>query len=145
MYTLRHVTLKDAEVLLKWKNDADTRRFSIESREPIAYGNHINWLAGRLSYPGYFMIESGGERVGTIRFDHGDVIEVALLIAPKWRGKGVASSVLGVACSLVQMQYNKPLMAKIVDGNTASYAVFFKAGFRPKNRHDGVTILYRGA
>jgi len=147
MYTLRPVTMHDALELLQWKNDSVTRANAIVTSGIIYWSDHLAWLEKRLAKPGFYLICEGDAKCGWIRFDIADEIEVAIVLDPKYRGKKVASQILGVACSLVQDRYRKPLFAKIVDGNTASYTVFVKAGFKPdghRTEYDkGYTILRR--
>lgn len=145
---LREANLEDALDCLQWKNDIQTRQNSIVSDQIIIWSDHLHWMRQRLKKPGFFIICKDDKKVGWIRFDIEDEIEVAIVIAEEYRGQGIASKVVGIASSLVQSFYKKPLMAKIVDGNTASWRVFVDAGFRVSERkeHNGkkYTVLRRG-
>jgi L-amino acid N-acyltransferase YncA len=140
MYTLRPVKMSDAFELLRWKNDPVTRKFAIVGKEEIRIEDHLKWLTKRLKEPGYFMIQEGEKLLGTLRFDEGG--EVAIVIAPERRGKGIAKAILLPACSLYQCMTGKSLWAKIVSGHEASRTVFIKAGFVPVNKAQDNGVEY---
>jgi UDP-4-amino-4,6-dideoxy-N-acetyl-beta-L-altrosamine N-acetyltransferase len=139
---LREATMDDALDLLQWKNDWDTRRFSIVTDAVILWVDHIRWLERRLHNPGFFIIMEGDEKLGDLRFDIGEEIEVSIRICRKHRSKGVATNALRMG-----MELYKPLVAKVVDGNVGSYTLFTHAGFIPVEHREengrGYTILKR--
>lgn len=148
MYTLKQVTKDDALELLKWKNDVRTKKYSLVTESVILWANHIAWLNRRLQKPGFFIIMKEQEKCGDLRFDIEEEIEVSIRLDQKHQGKGIGTAILGIACGLIEAQYQKTLLAKIVDGNTASFSIFTKAGFIPvEHKTDNgksYTILKRG-
>jgi RimJ/RimL family protein N-acetyltransferase len=129
--TLRTVRLEDAADLLEWKNDPDTRRFSIVTEEPIEWLAHLKWLDKRIRQLGFFVIVAGQVKCGDVRFDIGkDEIEVSIRIGRPFRNRGIATAVIGLACPLMQHCHALPLIAKVVQGNNASLRLFTKFDFR---------------
>lgn len=122
MYTLRNATMDDALELYRWKTSDGVAETAL-STAPITWESHLRWVAARVCLPGFLIIMGRGERCGWLRFDEGG--EVAILIAPEWRGMGVGTAVLAGAC-----RGRRGLYARIVDGNAPSMALFTRAGFR---------------
>lgn len=122
---LRPITIEDADFLLKLKNDPAVRWNSIKTNRKIYKRDHMKWLKDRLKKDGYYMIEIGNQSIGTIRFDPK---EIAILVHKDYRGKGIGTEALQTA---LQKHTERPLFAKIVDGNIASFRLFLKMGFLP--------------
>jgi RimJ/RimL family protein N-acetyltransferase len=124
---LRPAVLDDALDLLQWKNDYETCKNSLVSESIIYWTNHLGWLERRLKEPGFYIIMDGDTKCGDLRFDIGEDTEVSIRIAPKLRGRKIATQALALGLTL----HNQRLYAKIVVGNTASYKLFTAAGFTP--------------
>lgn len=119
---LRKVTLRDAKQLLEWKNEAETRRFSIVTHNKIKWKDHLRWLRQRLEREEFYIITDGLKNYGDLRFEEG---EVSIRIARAERKKKI-----GVwAIKKAQTMYSQ-LTAKIVVGNIASLNLFMGRGFR---------------
>ena len=115
---LRKATLEDAEILLKWKNDSETRKWAMVTHDKIKIEDHIKWLDKH--YKEIAIITDGKVDYGNIRINKE---EIAIVIDKKYRGYGIAKKVLA------KIKTNR--IAKIVDGNIASMRLFIGAGFKP--------------
>jgi RimJ/RimL family protein N-acetyltransferase len=114
---LRKATLEDAEILLKWKNDSETRKWAMVTHDKIKIEDHIKWLDKH--YKEIAIITDGKVDYGNIRINKE---EIAIVIDKKYRGYGIAKKVLA------KIKTNR--IAKIVDGNIASMRLFIGAGFK---------------
>ncbi len=130
--TLRPATVADADALLAWRNDPQTRAMSIDSNE-VTIESHRAWLARTLASTesSLFVAEHDGRGLGTIRLDaHGVAcLEVSLTIAPEERGKGYALALLRAAEAIALARGAVRLVAVIKPENTASRRAFEAAGF----------------
>jgi len=91
LITLRPATIQDAQVLLEWRNDPETRKNS-HTMDEIKMEDHMKWLYGVLSSGGrYLLIAELRESlesevtapVGTVRLDlSGDICELSWTVAP---------------------------------------------------------------
>lgn len=139
MITIRQATLVDAENLLKWKNSYDMRRFSIVTTKIIKWNDHLVWLKKHLR--NIYIIEYFNDLVdvssaGSIRIDND---EIAIIIGEEFRKRGIA-------LEAIESVKRDGLIAKIVDGNVASFRLFLKCGFKPikhkQTMRDGKLIGY---
>lgn len=122
--TLRPVTMADAEVLLGWKNDADTRKNAILTDAVIEMENHLVWLENRLQRGEFYIILLDGVMAGDVRIERdGSVGEISIRIDPKFRGNGLATQVIPM--------FGGELVAKIRAHNIPSMRVFIANGFKP--------------
>lgn len=137
--------MSDAMDLLRWKNDADTRRFSIIAKDEIRQADHYKWLARTLQDPNVrlYVIFRKGKPVGDIRFDIADQVEVSVRIDRPYRRQGIGSWALSTIAPREMADIKLPFMAKIVDGNVASMRIFTKNGFKVGVRDGGVSYLFR--
>ncbi len=139
LITLRNVTMADAADLLKWKNEADTRRNSLLPEVVIEMKDHLVWLERTLSDPSvqFFIIEKDGRAVGDLRLNEGsDETEVSIRLDREFRGQGLATRVISM------VPRGKPLMAKIVSHNIPSMRVFIANGYRPAEYCDTTPSYY---
>jgi len=86
----RKATIEDAELLLVWRNDPETRAAS-RNMGIIKLEDHRVWLAGVIQNPRryLFIAEVGKTPVGTIRADDGERgTELSWTVAPEARGQG---------------------------------------------------------
>jgi predicted dehydrogenase/RimJ/RimL family protein N-acetyltransferase len=145
---LRAARREDAELLLAWRNDADTRRWSLSSQE-IAPEQHRRWLERVLSEDSaqLWVIEDGARPVGQVRVDAGDdgAGQVHIALAPQARGRGIGAAALTQACARALAQPRvRGLHARVKQGNEASLRAFDRAGFRAVGAvQDGVIRLQR--
>lgn len=145
MLSVRRATIDDAMDLLRWKNDVDTRRFSIIAKDEIRIEDHLKWLIKTLHDPlvRLYMILKDGKPVGDIRFDITDKVEVSVRIDRPYRCQGIGSWALSRIAPREMANIKKSFMAKIVDGNVASMRIFTKNGFQIGVHANGVSYLFR--
>ena len=133
MLDTRLATVRDARLLLGWKNEEEVRRFSIVSREKIRYKDHLRWLREVLENPAValYILTWNGKPCGDMRFSGGDTaIEVSVRIDRNFRNLGIASRAIPYLSKEI-LWGGKPLIAKIVEGNIASMRTFIRCGYRP--------------
>ncbi len=140
-------TAEDADLLLSWRNDADTRRWSRRG-DPVAPDRHAAWLTAVLADPvrHLWVLESDGEPVATVRHDRirQGRYEVSVTVAPHRRGEGLATAALAAAGqALAQLDPSRHVIeAHVQQDNAASLAVFHAAGYlRASDDEDGLVVL----
>jgi RimJ/RimL family protein N-acetyltransferase len=124
--TLRKAQMKDAQMLLGWKNEEDTRRNSIVTDKVIAVADHLKWLERTLADDSVelYVIEDSGFPIGDVRLDKGAETEISIRMDASCRGRGLATQVIAM--------FKSPLTAKIRVHNVASMRVFIANGYRPE-------------
>ena len=139
--TLRPATMADADRLLAWRNDPETRANSWNTHA-VTKEAHEQWLRRAVETPGVhgkyvFIAEADGQPVGTGRLEwtpgvHG--IEVSLMVAPEHRRRGYGTAILcALRTEVAQRGWARArLVAAIKPGNVASIGTFIKAGFTPQ-------------
>ncbi len=136
---VRPAAAEDADLLLAWRNDPDTRAWS-RTADLVSSADHRDWLDRVLANPERKLLiaEQDGRPVGTVRFDRGNhTWEVSITLAPAARGKGLAVPVLLAA----ERTLDRPTIHAIIHrDNAASLALFERAGYRPESE-DGVWHL----
>jgi RimJ/RimL family protein N-acetyltransferase len=135
----RAATEQDAELLLAWRNDPATRRWSRTSAL-VSADDHRRWLHRALTNPSQLLlvVHDSGEPVGTVRFDRTDTDadadgswEVSITMAPERRGRGLAAPVLATAEAVLSVQVADAttLLALVHGDNDRSLALFHGAGY----------------
>jgi RimJ/RimL family protein N-acetyltransferase len=132
---VRNARQDDSDLLLRWRNHPDTRRWSLSS-SAVNAGGHEAWLSECLLDPDRVLLlaEEGGAPVGTVRFDRDgqdDRWEVSITLAPEHRGRGLAGAVLdaGESFLLGARPYSHLIVARVRTANTASRRLFEAAGY----------------
>lgn len=124
----RLATLDDTELLLRWRNHPETRKYLFHSEE-TTFEDHSAWLIATLANPSrqLFVAEVGGTPVGTFRADLAPdgCYELSWTVSPDIRGKGIGSSLVIGARTLIR----GTLIAHIKEWNVASIKVAEAAGF----------------
>ncbi len=126
----------DAAMMHAWRNDATTRRVSIDERA-IDWESHVAWLVRTLADPTRMLLVGmvGAVSIGVIRLDRmaSDEVEVSLFLDPALHGLGLGSTLLRagevhfLACA--QRQFGA-FTARVLDGNTPSQRLFAAAGYQ---------------
>ena len=141
--TLRPASMEDAETLLEWRNDPDTRKAS-HSTEEIDKAEHFSWFSRTLSNTSrkLYIAEKNGDAIGTVRADESNgVWELSWTIAPNLRGRGLAKTMV----SLLAESIKDPVCAEVKVENTASAKIAEYAGMTLKTEKDGVLYYFRAA
>ena len=144
---LRPATMRDSDELFSWRNDPVTRA-AFRSTLPVPRENHDHWMQFNVQngYPQHRVLiaESDYGNYGVVRFDaaRDDVMvyEVSITLAPRWRGKGLAATILDDACALMT---EFTLKATIRTHNDVSRRLFERCGFRRMPGGDDQFVYYR--
>ncbi len=146
---LRPATRADASLLLSWRNDPITRRFSF-TKHKITTSEHSSWLDARLSdHNTLIWIAVEGDRpVGQARLTRSDdEAEIHLVVAPSERGLGYGRAIiqLAVTSGVEGWPTLTSILARIECSNLASIQAFETAGFRRDPEAEGRFVLELGA
>lgn len=139
---LRLATIADAEMLLSWRNDFNTKNASHNTTE-VTKETHMAWLEEVLSNSSrqLFIAEDNSNPVGTVRADYAKgVWELSWTTAPTARGKGVAKCMV----SLLAKQIREPIRAEVRIGNIASLRIAESAGMKFVREVEGILHYSRG-
>ncbi len=140
---LRSATIRDADLLLEWRNDPETRKASHNTDE-VQRDEHISWLSRTLDNRNrkLFVAEEGGVPVGTVRADFSEgAWELSWTTAPSARERGVAKRMV----SLLAQQISEPIRAEVKVGNIASARIAEHAGMKFDRETEGVLHYRRSA
>jgi RimJ/RimL family protein N-acetyltransferase len=132
---MRPVAAADADLLLAWRNDADTRAAS-RSSATITVDEHLAWLASVLADPGRILLIGSlddGTPVGTVRFDElptPTMFEVSITVAPGLRRRGLSLPLLRAGeAALLADRSATVIWANIDEANSTSLLLFSSAGY----------------
>jgi RimJ/RimL family protein N-acetyltransferase len=120
--------MRDAETLLAWRNDPQTRLAS-RNTDPIAWETHVAWLRNTLANPDcrLFVVESAGHPVGSVRGNwSADGWELSWTVAPEHRGQGLGANMVKLVADTIE----DPIWAEVRDRNRASAQIAETAGMR---------------
>ena len=142
----RPATPSDSPLLLRWRNDPETRKVSRDSA-PVPWQSHSGWYARTLENPSreLYVVERGGAPVGTVRFDAlegasaGEEWEVSITLAPEARGHGLSRPVLAAGEAAFGARHpGAVVVAAILPDNLPSQRLFAGAGYvLDPDRDDG--------
>ena len=130
---LRKFTITDAERVATLVNDEAISRWTSKIPCPCTTQHIIDWIEGlktKLNRNPYAVIVDD-EIVACVSWwpeGDGDV-EVGYWVGKDYWGKGLASRALAMLLELPEIPKNKRLVAKVLEGNTASERVLLKNGF----------------
>lgn len=131
----RSVQACDRHLLLKWRNDDETRLNSLNS-EPVTLDEHKKWFLSHMNE--LWLYIDNGESIGVFRVSRSN--EVSWTIAPEKRGMGMGGRMVMDGCRLLA---TKDCIARIKRGNSPSKAIARKAGFIYKQTEDDIEIWER--
>jgi RimJ/RimL family protein N-acetyltransferase len=140
---LRPATLRDADLLLEWRNDPATRAASY-SNAAVASDEHLAWLRDALASAErrLYVAEENGAPVGTVRADLANgVWHLSWTVAPQARGRGVAKRMVALLASRIA----GPIRAEVKAGNVASARIAEHAGMTLLREANGVLHYERDA
>ena len=127
---LRPVTTEDADIILKWRNDAATRENSF-SKDVISHEDHMKWFDKKMADENCFMymLTDDGVPVGHIRIDkEKNIGEISYMTAPDKRGKGYGKLII-CECEKVLPDSIRVLVGIIIKENTPSGKCFIANGY----------------
>ncbi|MPZ81960.1 MAG: GNAT family N-acetyltransferase [Actinophytocola sp.] len=135
--TVREAVESDAELLLTWRNDPETLKWS-RGHQVVAEPVHRTWLRKSMTDPNRLLLVIESDHpVGTVRFDRADEVtwEVSITVAPGDRGRGLASRILAMGEGALRARETPAtILANVHEDNTASRALFDRAGYTETNR-----------
>jgi len=131
---LRPVTIADADLLLLWANDPETRSASFSSGV-IDAAEHRIWLFRRLADASnrlFIAEDEDGMPVGHIRFElRESCASVSINVAPQARGRRLASLLIAAGTSaILRKDHPTRFEACIKCSNERSLRAFLVAGYR---------------
>ena len=135
---LRRARATDCRLLWAWANDQAVRAVAFNS-DAIAWQTHVAWFDAHLQSDTcvMYVADTGdGIPVGQVRFDiavNGEA-EVDLSLAADWRGHGLGSEILRLACEAFRRQSSGAVVARVLPENRASVRTFEKVGFQQTGR-----------
>lgn len=138
---LRSATLRDAALLLEWRNDSHTRTAS-RNTHVVERDDHLKWLASSLDNKNRILLvaEEDGVPVGTVRADLIDGIhELSWTVAPSARGRGVGKRMV----ALFARQFPGTVRAEVKKSNDASARIAQFAGMKFEKEENGVSHYRR--
>lgn len=130
---IRPVTIDDADMLLAWRNDPETRAAS-RNTALVEPAEHAAWLRAVIDEPSIMLliaVDDTGSAVGHVRFvPTGEGYEVSIVIAPEHRGHGYGREVLRTAQEAFQeVHQRESVRAYVRSENLASHRMFRAAGY----------------
>ena len=134
---LRSATMADADLLLLWRNDQETRHQS-KTTTPVERAGHVSWLDGVLADPNrdIRVAEVNGRPVGSIRAERiGDAWVLSWMVAPEARGKGFGRRIV----ARIVEDLDGEIQAEVRVGNPASARIASAVGMTLRDETDGLT------
>ena len=135
---LRPATLGDADLLLSWRNDPETRRNSRKT-QLVSPGEHMAWLSTVLvdADRQLYVALLNGKPIGTARADRNEKgYELSWTVAPENRRQGYGKAMV----SLLVAQLTGTVRAEIKEGNLASMKIARAAGLNLQYATGGITF-----
>lgn len=133
-------TLADSARVFAWRNDPQTRRFSINPEE-ISWDDHGRWFDGVLADQSRHLLIAKDDRgeVGVFRLDMEDgTAEISIYLVPGLAGRGYGTAILDAGINWAKDNLTAAsLTAKVAQRNEASVRLFAKAGFALIGETDG--------
>ena len=132
--TFRRARGADAERLLAWRNDPETRRWYLQ-RSRVPRRDHEGWLAMKLADRScrIYIVEERGVPVGQMRIERAGrgAAEMSLSVDGAARSRGIGTAMLKRAEAAARRELRvKKLLAHVRPENVPSAIAFLRAGFR---------------
>jgi len=129
----REAVENDCELLWKWRNDDETRKFSFNEKF-IPLDEHKNWFYDVLNNPNtkiYIVLNEKNKPIGQIRLNlNNNEAEINISIDREERGRGYGTEALKLISEIgfYNLKLNK-LIGYIKENNKKSIYAFEKSGF----------------
>lgn len=143
MMRFRPATTNDVELLLEWRNDPDTRKFSIRT-DKVKRVEHVSWLGSVIDSADRQLLiaEEQGIPVGTVRTDLSDgIYQLSWTVAPDARGRGLGKEMV----AMIAQKITAPIRAQIRSDNISSVVIAEYAGMEFEKELDGFLHFSRPA
>jgi RimJ/RimL family protein N-acetyltransferase len=130
---LRLAEGEDADRLLEWRNDPDTRRWYLNPSR-VTRATHRAWLSSRIDDPRcrlYIVTDGRGRPLGQLRLEAArGQAEVSFSVVPSARGSRVGTEILKKAGPVARRQLNaRRIFGYVRPENVGSAIAFLRAGF----------------
>ena len=135
--------MKDADMLLDWRNDPETKKASHSTSE-VVKEEHVAWLSKILGNADRRLLvaEKNSAPVGTVRADFAEgVWELSWTVAPNSRGQGVAKRMVALLAS----EISEPIRAEVRANNITSARIAEHAGMAFNREVEGILHYSRKA
>lgn len=134
--TQRSASLDDSDELLSWRNNPETRMYSVNSNL-ISYDEHQKWISDRLNriHNEPFLVYSlENTMIGMARFDSVsdaiDKFQISIMVSPTRQSEGLGTLLLRKSCETFFSRYPRGIIvARVHVENSVSISLFKKAGF----------------
>ncbi len=131
--TLRPAVTADAAMVFAWRNLPSVVE-AASQKGVIAWEEHHGWFAASLRSDArqIFIIHSGGQPAGQIRFDWegSGQAQVSIYLHPRFTGRGLGVKAIQAGClKIAQATGVVRVLAWVREDNTPSQSAFRKAGF----------------
>ena len=130
---LRRANISDCEILWKWRNEEETRRYSF-SQDVISLKDHKKWFSNafkRRDIVLYIAVDEDNKPVGQVRLNkNGTEAEINIGIDKERRGKGYGTVLLKLISDIGFAELGlKKLIGYIKTDNKKSVQAFLNAGY----------------
>jgi spore coat polysaccharide biosynthesis protein SpsF len=133
-FSLRRVTVDDAEKVFTWRNDPWIVSLS-SSQKSVSWQEHINWFEKRINdSENIFLIIQTAEGIdcGVSRISRTSIkkAEINIYLLKDFTGKGLGTAAIQSSCSLAFEEWPiQEIYAQIRQDNFPSLSSFSKVGF----------------
>lgn len=135
---LRNIVFDDADMLLEWRNDANTRRNS-KNMALISAKEHYDWIKNVIdSEDLFFILQDASMPVGMVRVAvENGVGTISYNIAPDKRGCGYGRRIIQLLENyILEHGINVKLKAVVKKDNVASQRIFLRQNFSEQEKQD---------
>ena len=138
----------DVDITFNWVSDKKVRQFSF-NKSDISYTEHKSWFLSKIKDADcyYYILKSGGQKVGSIRLDHDRKTNqglISYLIDSAFHGKGLGTLILSLFEELLKSKFEHLILVGFVlKNNHASIQIFNKLGYDTISSDNDVLKFYK--
>jgi len=128
---LRKAKESDSELLLRWANEPETRKYSFNTKQ-ITPEEQRKWLRNKFADPNCHILigSDNGKLVGVVRFQvENGAATVSVSVDKNCRGKGYGTALIEHGIRYMRTVGVDSFLALVKLGNEASVKAFKRAGF----------------